>query len=75
MGDFTWGDSVRVKETASSEKRPGAYAAVCGITKVETAERARKVGEPIGTTVYLIEFVDGSAIEVSGEWLEKDESG
>ena len=73
MTEITWGDTVRVKPTASPDKRPGEFAAVCGITEVGTEEHATNVNCPIGTTVYLIEFGDGSSAEVSGEWLDKVE--
>lgn len=73
MSQITWGDTVRIKGSASTEKRPGAFASVCGILTVETAQHAMAVNCPIGTTVYLIEFPDGSDIQVSVDWLEKVE--
>lgn len=73
MSNITWGDTVRIKPSASHDKRPSSFAAVCGISAVETEEHARDVGCRVGTTVYLIEFTDGVSVEVSGEWLEKVE--
>lgn len=68
---LTWGDTVRVKESAPTTLRPGAFAAVCGMTDVESTVRAELLGVAIGTTVYLIEFSDGAAVETAGMWLER----
>jgi hypothetical protein len=67
---MTWGDSVRVRPEAAAEARPGATASVCGIRKVETREQGLEYGVTIGTTLYLIEFDDGTSIEVPEAWLE-----
>jgi hypothetical protein len=61
-----------VKTTAPSSLRPGAGASVCAITDVETEAQAKVFGATIGSNVYLIEFGDGSSIEVSEDWLEAD---
>ena len=70
MSEPTWGDTVRVKSNADPEMRPGGLAAVCGIRQVETAEQERLFGCPVGTTLYLVEFGDGSELEVPGVWIE-----
>jgi len=68
----TWGDTVRIRENAPSKWRPGAYADVCGITEIETADQARTFECPIGTMVYLVEFTDGSDVEVPENFVEED---
>lgn len=73
MSQITWGDTVRIKNVASVDMRPGEFASVCGILTVETEQHAKAVNCAVGTTVYLIEFPDGSDIQVSGDWLEKVE--
>ncbi len=54
MYDITWGDTVQFKPTATGNRRSGEYASVCGIVTAETEQHARRVGCPVGTTVYLI---------------------
>jgi hypothetical protein len=50
--------------------RPGALAAVCGIRAVETVEQARQFDCAIGTILYLVEFGDGTSIEIPDIYLE-----
>jgi len=50
--------------------RPGSLAAVCGIGKAETAEAARQFGCAVGSTLYLVEFGDGSSVEVPDAFVE-----
>jgi len=69
MSNPTWGDTVRVKADAPERFRAGALAAVCGIRVVETSLEATAACHPVGTTLYLIEYDDGSSVEVPGEWL------
>lgn len=68
---FTWGDFVRVKDTAPSEYHPGQFADVCGIDQIMTFDRASAFGRDIGTYVYIIEFGDGSSLEAPGDCLER----
>lgn len=70
MSRPTWEDTVRVKKDAPSEMRTGSLAAVCGIRVVETTEQARRFDSMIGSTLYLIELGDGSAIEVPEALVE-----
>jgi YD repeat-containing protein len=65
-----WGDTVRVKAGAQPERRPGAIAEVVGIREIEAAEQARQFDAPIGSTLYLIEFGDGTSIEIPKAWVE-----
>jgi hypothetical protein len=51
-------------------------AAVCGLREVETEEQAHQFDCPVGTTLYLIEYGDGVAVEVpetAVELVEGDE--
>lgn len=77
MTDPTWGDTVRIKLNATPEQRPGGFASVCGLRQVETEEQARQLGYPVGTTLFLVEYGDGVAMEVPSaavELVEGDES-
>lgn len=60
----SWGDTVRIKDGAPPVMRPGRLAAVCGMREVEIAEQASQFGCVIGTVLYLVEFGDGSSVEI-----------
>ena len=68
----TWGDLVRLSEKAPAKWRPGAYASVCGMIKVETALHAETFECPIGTMVYTVEYPDGSSVQVPENFLEQN---
>ena len=70
MSKATWGDTVRIKETASAQSRPGSLAAVCGIRDVQIAEIANLFNCQIGTFLYLVEFSDGTSIELPESLVE-----
>lgn len=72
----TWGDTIRIKLTAKPEQRPGVLASVCGLREVENEEQARQFGCLVGTTLYLVEYGDGVAVELPSaivELVENDE--
>jgi hypothetical protein len=58
MSEPTWGDEVAVGANAPVQFRPGSKAWVVGIRKRE------------GDTLLLIEFEDGTSIEVPGDVIE-----
>ncbi len=69
---FDWGESVKIKDTAPSNFCPGKLASVCGMIKI-TPEDVRKqlsVVEP--TWFYIVEFGDGSSIELPECYLDPD---
>lgn len=70
MASHTWGDLVRVKQNASDGMRPGTLADVCGMRQVDTTAQAEEFDSPIGTTLYLVEFGDGTALEIPERFLE-----
>jgi hypothetical protein len=70
MRSPTWGDTVRIKTGALPLMRPGGLAAVCGIRTIETVEQAEQFSRPIGTALYLVEFDDGTSVEVPESLLE-----
>ncbi len=67
---LSWGDLVRVKPEAPRDRRPGALADIVGIRTVENELLAAEYGTPVGSKLYLVEFADGSSLEVPGCWLE-----
>jgi hypothetical protein len=42
---------------------------VCGLRAIETTAAAEEFSQPIGTTLYLVEFAEGEAIEVPEAFL------
>lgn len=49
MARPTWGDTVRIKNTAPREMQPGHLAAVCGIRQIENEDHVSQFGCAIGT--------------------------
>jgi hypothetical protein len=70
MSRATWGNAVRIKSEAGPDMRPGSLASVCGMTEVKTRVLAEALGCAIGTTVFTVEFEDGSSIEIPEALLE-----
>ena len=73
--EFTWGETIRIRPTAPEHLRPGELAEVCGMWTVETEANASVRGYPIGTTIYTIEFGDGTSAEIAEQHLEKHQPG
>lgn len=73
---FTWGDEVRIKTNAPQDLRPGATAEVVGISEIVNHEQSIHFwGAPLGTKIYVVEFGDGSAVEVPEGMLEATAAG
>jgi len=69
---FNWGDSVRLRSNRFIPKRSGALAEICGIKHIETQAHADTVIEgKVGVDAYLIEFSDGTSVEVASSLLEE----
>ncbi len=66
----TWGDTVKVRESAPAVWRPGAFASVCAIALIENEHQSAHYRGPIGTTGYTIEFGDGSSVEVPEDVID-----
>ena len=69
MSRPTWGDTVQIKDHVSQPMRPGSLASICGMRELETAEQAEQFGCGIGTTVYLVEFSDGTSMELAEDFV------
>lgn len=63
---FTWGDIVIISDAAPAEWRPGAIAWVVGVFE---CSETHPVGDFPPGMVYLVEFEDGSATEVTEQVL------
>ncbi len=55
---FDYGDTVLVYWPFESQPRRGG--SVVGVTPVESEGQAALFGFPVGTTLYTVEFADGS---------------
>jgi hypothetical protein len=66
---FIEGDSVRVIPTAPHQLRPGIGGSICAIRTLEKDRVINQVKEAAGTTLYLVEFGDGFAIEIPDRYL------
>lgn len=70
-GKFTYGDTVKVMKDAPQSFKPGELAEVCSMWIIETEENSLSRGEPLGSTIYSIEFGDGTIVEVPERYLKK----
>ena len=70
MAPFTYNDTVRVKQAAPAQWRPGELASVVGISL-----EAERSGEFLKTfphgILYTIEFEDGSSVQLHADLVEK----
>ena len=67
---FSWGDAVRVIDSAASKYRPGNNASICGLREISDDDTAKKAGFKLHSNVYLVEYSDGTSLEIEEEYLE-----
>ena len=70
---FTYGEYVKIKDTAPSHFCPGRVASVCGIIRIQTKTLAERYQSNIGEWIYTIEYIGGSDTEIPESYLEKYE--
>ena len=58
---FAWGEEVRVASNAPANLRPAQHGSVCGVRKLGCS----------ATYIYIVEFSDGTAIEIPQDLLER----
>ena len=66
---FDYGQTVQIAPSAPSELQPGALGAVVGMGRIETEKRAMRLGYPVGTILYTVEYPEGYDKEVPEEFL------
>jgi hypothetical protein len=66
---FTWGDAVLVKKSAPKNYHPGEFASICGMNRIITQKGADKLLCKKGEWIYIIEYEDGSSMEVPESFL------
>lgn len=71
---FTWEDLVLILKSALQRFHPGELASVCGFYQVRSKDEADEFQSDIGDWIYIVEFGDGSNVEVAGTYLLKYET-
>lgn len=59
---YDWGQAVRVVTTAPKDMRPGEAGSVCGIRAMDSVR------------LYLVEFSDGTAVEIPEDLIKAMEN-
>lgn len=70
--NFSWGDTVEIKQSAPLQYKPGFSGCVCGIRIIDSEKVAREFNQEINSELYLIEFGDGESIEIPKTFLVPD---
>lgn len=68
---FTWNDLVVIKPNAPSSYSPGKIAVVCGMEQVKSEKLSNEFNIKFGDWLYVVEFGDGSSVEIPEAYLEK----
>ncbi|HRD56231.1 MAG TPA: hypothetical protein PLC42_07545 [Parachlamydiaceae bacterium] len=69
LNSFSWGDPVTIKQNAPKYYKPGFKGSICGIRIIDSPEVAEQFNAMIGSELYLIEFIDGEALEIPKSFL------
>lgn len=73
--EITWGDTVLVSPNAPAEFQPGAQGSVSGFRDVKQSVESQEIDSSAGQRLYLVEFPDGTAIEIPASLLVKATDG
>lgn len=65
-----YADNVRIASQAPPQLRPGRVASVCGFRQTEEETTIEGVWVSEGTLLVLVEFEDGTSVEVPRDMLE-----
>ncbi|MCK0143969.1 hypothetical protein [Aliiroseovarius sp. F20344] len=65
IAQFKYGDVVEVVgNTTKKPTFPQNQGSICGIHHITSVKQAQEFSVPYGSAIYLVEFSDGTAIEV-----------
>lgn len=67
--EFERNENVVIAENAPAKFRPSQLAWVISGRVVENELQSSAVGYPVGTILYLVEYTDGSDVEMPGEFI------
>jgi len=70
---FTYNDLIIIKAEAPKIYFPEKLGVICGFTKIKTQKLVDKYKSEIGNWIYIVEFENGSSIEIPERYLEKYE--
>lgn len=71
MRSLSWGDSVRVVESAPNVGWRNTVAEIVGMRTIENEADGEALHAKVGAIVYLIERADGESIEILEDWIEE----
>jgi hypothetical protein len=66
---FERNENVAIAENAPARFRPSQLAWVISGRVVENELQSQAVNYPIGTLLYLVEYIDGNSVEIPGEFI------
>lgn len=65
VAKFAYGDVLQILTNSPQEfKKRGEKGSVCGIDVIHSEEQQKRYSQPFGTVIYLLEFCDGTSLEV-----------
>lgn len=67
--EFERNENVAIAENAPAKFRPSQLAWAISGRVVENELQSQAVGYPVGTILYLVEYMDGSSVEMPGEFI------
>lgn len=67
--EFERNENVVIAENAPAKFRPSQLAWVISGQVVENELQAKTLGYPVGTLLYLVEYMDGSDMKMPGEFI------
>ena len=70
--EITWGDTVIVSHDAPSQFHPGFRGSVSGICDLGANPSQPEPESETSARLYLVEFSNGTAIEIPGHYLSKE---
>lgn len=66
---YDYGEAIRISAKAPECYSPCAKGSLCGVRHVETESQAKAANVSVGTVLWLVEFGDGSSVEVPEDYL------
>jgi len=67
--EFECNENVVIADDAPAKFRPGELGWVISARTVENELQAKTLGYPVGTLLYLVEYMDGSDMKMPGEFI------
>jgi hypothetical protein len=68
---YNWGDPVRINSNAPEKYKPNSIGSICGFRVIESNDVSTLFNNPIGSELCLVEFTDGTSIEIPSIFLSR----